>query len=382
MLGDSNPSNFTTVSIGYDPSGNANGAFNGNGNEVLFRNGASFATPTTANTAFHLNTLVLKDGNVLFGTTNADVGGASLGTIIRSNGTVAAAINMSSPPNYQSPFAADRMSTAGDGLMYGMWRAGIFQAGMGATSGQDMYFYTGDGSNSSQPIRMTIKRAGDVGIGTTSPLQTTSNRTVLTVNGTSTSLINLSVGGTLGAYWYYGGSSSQLYSVGQLDFNTSNATGFTFNPNGQEAIRITNAGTLFQKGYVGATLLGGFSIIGTLSAYNTGDRYLHVKINTTGSMMFWIKIFGYVYTTNIVEGMCGGYIGGGTGSVNQGFQNGNIIAQYQNNGFLEVVVDTLNNSTTNRWGSITFLGGMDAITNVQPLEIMTYSWTASTTRVY
>lgn len=68
MLGDSDPANFTTVSIGYDPSGNSNGAFNGSGNEVLFRNGASFATPTSANTAFHLNTLVLKDGKIGIGT--------------------------------------------------------------------------------------------------------------------------------------------------------------------------------------------------------------------------------------------------------------------------------------------------------------------------
>jgi len=109
---------------------------------------------------------ITSGGSLLVGTTNADIGGGSLGTIIRSNGTVAAAINMSSPANYTSPFAADRMSTAGDGLMYGMWRAGIFQAGIGATSGQDMYFYTGDGFNSSQPIQMTIKRSGNVEIAT------------------------------------------------------------------------------------------------------------------------------------------------------------------------------------------------------------------------
>lgn len=66
MLGDT--ANNVTVSIGYDPSGNANSAFSGTGNEVLFRNGVSFATPTAANTAFHLNTLVLKDGSVGIGT--------------------------------------------------------------------------------------------------------------------------------------------------------------------------------------------------------------------------------------------------------------------------------------------------------------------------
>ena len=65
MLGDTG--NNVTVSINYDPSGNANGAFSGTGSEVLFRNGVSFATPTSANTAFHLNTLVMKDGKTGFG---------------------------------------------------------------------------------------------------------------------------------------------------------------------------------------------------------------------------------------------------------------------------------------------------------------------------
>ena len=62
MIGDT--ANNVTVSINYDPSGNSNGAFSGSGSEVLFRNGASFATPTSANTAFHLNTFVMKDGKI------------------------------------------------------------------------------------------------------------------------------------------------------------------------------------------------------------------------------------------------------------------------------------------------------------------------------
>lgn len=66
MLGDT--ANNVTVSIGYDPSGNSNSAFTGDGREILFRNGASFATPTSANTSFHLNTLVMKDGKIGVGT--------------------------------------------------------------------------------------------------------------------------------------------------------------------------------------------------------------------------------------------------------------------------------------------------------------------------
>jgi hypothetical protein len=165
-------------------------------------------------------------------------------------------------------------------------------------------------------------------------------------------------------------------------YQDTNANHLQFYGNDAERFRITSGGTVFYKGYFGSTLLGGFSVIGTLSAINTADRYLHARINTIGTMMYWIKVFGYVYTTTIIEGLSGGYLGGGTGGVQQAFQNGSIVAQYQNDGYLEVVVDTLNTNTTNRWGSITFLGGSDTLTTVQPLEIMAYSWTSTVTRVY
>jgi hypothetical protein len=66
----------------------------------------------------------------------------------------------------------------------------------------------------------------------------------------------------------------------------------------------------------------------------------------------------------------------------QNFNNGSISIIYQNNNFIEVVVDTISTGTTNRWGSISFLGGTDNLTTIQPLEIVAYSWTSTTTRVY
>jgi hypothetical protein len=58
----------TTVSIGYDPAFNIHSGFTGHGNEVLFRNGVEFMTPTADDTAWHLNTLVMRDGRVGVGT--------------------------------------------------------------------------------------------------------------------------------------------------------------------------------------------------------------------------------------------------------------------------------------------------------------------------
>lgn len=58
----------TTISMGYDPSGNADGSFTGDGREILFRRGAQFVTPNSANNDFYLYNLVLNDGKVGIGT--------------------------------------------------------------------------------------------------------------------------------------------------------------------------------------------------------------------------------------------------------------------------------------------------------------------------
>lgn len=54
---------LTTISMGVDVSGNASGSFNGQGEgrEVLFRNGVSFITPNAANTNY-LNVMQMTDG--------------------------------------------------------------------------------------------------------------------------------------------------------------------------------------------------------------------------------------------------------------------------------------------------------------------------------
>ena len=60
-----------TVCIGYDPAGNANGSFTGDGGEILFRNDMSFMTPNAADNGWH-NCLHFKDGKVGIGDTTPD----------------------------------------------------------------------------------------------------------------------------------------------------------------------------------------------------------------------------------------------------------------------------------------------------------------------
>lgn len=80
---------LTTVSLGYDPSANASGSFNGNGEgrEVLFRNGVSFLTPNAANNSYHL-TLNMADGKVGVGTTSPITSLDTVGDITARGGNI------------------------------------------------------------------------------------------------------------------------------------------------------------------------------------------------------------------------------------------------------------------------------------------------------
>ena len=152
---------------------------------------------------------ITSDGNVLVGATNADVGGSVKGAAIRQNGSIVGATNISSPAHYQSPITADRMNTMGDGLMYGMWRQGIFQAGIGATNASVMTFFTGN--NSSMTEQMRITSGGNVLIGTT-----TDSGDKLRVNGTlfSNTIMtwNPENDNRSGVPWRFGAKSDTIYT--------------------------------------------------------------------------------------------------------------------------------------------------------------------------
>ena len=88
VLGDVSGGENATVCIGYDPLAVTSGSFIGDGTEVFFRNGAAFTTPNSANTGFHNNVLVLKDGNVIIGAPTTLNGGRFHLNFTGSNGAV------------------------------------------------------------------------------------------------------------------------------------------------------------------------------------------------------------------------------------------------------------------------------------------------------
>jgi hypothetical protein len=74
----------------------------------------------------------------------------------------------------------------------------------------------------------------NVGIGTSSPFGTATNRTVLSVNGTTDVSLNVGTGGSQRAYLYAASSYADLGTIGALPL--------TFSPNNGEKMRITSDG--------------------------------------------------------------------------------------------------------------------------------------------
>jgi hypothetical protein len=267
-----------------------------------------------------------------------------------------------------------------------MGEMGVGQEAAGTSDYGYMFFSTLNGTMG-EKVRITSN--GNVGIG----FNTVTNK--LQVAGAIST--HASANTSYYAYMNYLGTTYNFGSsenTDNVDFKVAGGTTWTTGGNIRfwtqagastplERMSVTSRGTIFNKQYVGTALMGGYSLIGTISPGNIGNGFLHVRINTVQNMMVWIKVFGYSYVYGLIEGMSGGYIGGGTGGVNQGFINGSIAAQYQNGYFLEVVVSLGGaGATSNRWGSVTFLGGTDTIASVQPLEISAYSFTSTADRVY
>jgi hypothetical protein len=118
-------------------------------------------------------------------------------------------------------------------------------------------FYT----NSAE--RMRITSGGNVGIGTTSPNFTASGRTVLDINGASSSGLSLSSGGTSYGFLYV---NSGTYIIGNQVANP-----ITFEVNSTERMRITSGGAVVIANLGTGTV---YSNAGALTSTNPSDERL------------------------------------------------------------------------------------------------------------
>ena len=88
--------------------------------------------------------------------------------------------------------------------------------------------------------------AGNFGVGTTSPSYTASNRNVIAVNGTTSSILALMTGGTARGYVYADATDTILWSEGSrnLTIGTASAGPIALTTNNIERVRIDSSGNV------------------------------------------------------------------------------------------------------------------------------------------
>jgi len=166
-----------------------------------------------------------------------------------------------------------------------------------ASLGALAFFTGGSGVSNTAPERMRITSGGNVGIGTTSPLEVTNFRT-LTINGTNASLIEMQAGGT--SYARIQASSTEMSLIARG--NTPMV--FYTNPGSDtERMRITSGGNVLMgtttnaSGFSRLVLNGGNGNESGIQANYAASTYGGFAITTLsaagGGMAF------FTYTGNV-----------------------------------------------------------------------------------
>lgn len=166
-------------------------------------------------------------------------------------------------------------------------RVAVVQNSPSASTLTHMRFYTNSGGGNTATLeRMRILGDGSVGIGTTTPNFAASGRTVLALNGSSTSLMEFQAGGAFRSYFYQSGTSFEIYETSTL----------TIAVGGSERMRITSGGNV---GINTTTPIHKLSVNGKIG----GDVYADSFVEFTATTETIVSADGNVvlgYAQNVV----------------------------------------------------------------------------------
>ena len=222
-------------------------------------------TPGLTNTGTETIVTLTTTGNTILGNASTDTLNVGNGGLIKDASSNLIITNPTSNPlnnglhNLQLATSSGYVIDTGPAFGFyaavpaiSQWNIAIISARADGTSYGGYLQFTTTPSTGTPVERMRITSTGNVGIGTTSPTQTAANRTVLSVNGTTTAIVNLNAGGVNKSYFYFDGTNTNINSAaGNLTFQTDTANAITFNTNGTtEQARIDSAGLFkFNSGY-------------------------------------------------------------------------------------------------------------------------------------
>jgi hypothetical protein len=237
-----------------------------------------------------------SSGNLLVGTTTA-VSGAK----VTVSGSVAASAGASVAGNAWGvlPYTASSLvvdTNAGTSR--------LFSIGPDASTKGAILFYQSTSSGSATQA-MTLDASGNFMVGTTTPLQTASNRGNITVNGSASSILNMGVNGSVAAYIFASSTSATYEVAGTNTISASGANVITLNTNGSERARIDSSGNLLV-GTTNATVTSGAGIRLLTSATipqvgvtvsTTSNNYLLYN-STAAAYRFFVSDAGQINATS------------------------------------------------------------------------------------
>jgi hypothetical protein len=132
---------------------------------------------------------------------------------------------------------------------------------------------------------VSILANGNVGIGTTAPNFTATNRTTLDINGTSSSLLALSVGGASKSYLFQSGNDLFVNNTtGLIAITAETASNITFATSNTERMRITSGGNV-SIGYTSAIAGAPLGVLST----SASQQAISIWNNATSGTRYFIE---------------------------------------------------------------------------------------------